>query len=576
MSAAASQQERTSDDSGTILLDYSLPLSQQVRTAMFPSSMTGGVASTETVAPVGVNRYGFRSNHQRRDGSASGGGSPSLVPLATYFFLGLNVALFLLYRFRRVAVTTVALNGTVVSNGDLGRAMTGSLAHFEPWHLFLNMTTARSIGGDLLEGRLGTVPLVLYTLSWIPVTTTVVVGLYVLYHHCRWRRRRAGASNHATVASVMPNMVGFSGILFVWMVLATLQARNQQSCPIFFFPGLCFETFSVLGMFPINLGPVVQLIFLQVILPRASFAGHLAGLVVGFVWHWLLQWDHVSNRALLLEWTQPCILYPTFWGMGKYLTAFKYFRNNDSDATASNGIALGGGQTLGGGGAGRSRLLWTLGENQPDDDAEHHSSHHQNDSIATIRCLTFLRNIMIVHTALLAFLFGTGFFNSMILSQCLILLILTAILKTIGTDNDMVGMLGRGLVVMVLIAAVTDIMTLAGWAITNAMWQQQHWLQFHFLWAVRLLGIWGLSLALVCYMLEVQDELQQQPPSVWYHGLHWWVLQPCTAAGKTIVQKISTRQMNGYSETRMTQQKDGAASTSSGQGRRGQTVSDVV
>ena len=79
--------------------------------------------------------------------------------------MALNIGLFLLYKLRNVPVAIVAMNGQMLSKGDLGRALTGNLAHFEPWHLFFNMMTAQSIGSDLLEGRLGTIPLFLYTIS---------------------------------------------------------------------------------------------------------------------------------------------------------------------------------------------------------------------------------------------------------------------------------------------------------------------------------------------------------------------------------------------------------------------------
>ncbi|KAL3917109.1 MAG: hypothetical protein SGILL_004864, partial [Bacillariaceae sp.] len=212
-------------------------------------------------------------------------------------------------------------------------------------------------------------------------------------------------------------MVGFSGVLFVWMVLATLQTSNQQSCPIFFFPSLCFETFSVLGMFSINFGPIVQLVFLQVILPRASFAGHLAGLIVGFVWHWLLQWNrHHLGSGFLLEWTQPCILFPIFWGIAKYMTLSGKLFGNDSgcDDDSGEGNTLGGGRALGGGRTRNSRLLWTLDNNQldDDDDGTSNSNHgYENDSTDACRFLAVLRNGLVTHTACLLFLFGTSFIN---------------------------------------------------------------------------------------------------------------------------------------------------------------------
>ena len=90
--------------------------------------------------------------------------------------------------------------------------------------------------------------------------------------------------------------------------------------------------------------------------------------------------------------------------------------------------------------------------------------------------------------------------------------------------NETAGLLGRGYVILVLFAAVTDAMTLAGWAATSEMWQYRL-ASLVCLWMVRMCGLWGLSLSLICYMLEEQDQMQQQSLSVWHQALQWWVLE---------------------------------------------------
>ena len=141
---------------------------------------------------------------------------------------------------------------------------------------------------------------------------------------------KMGISSSSTIQ--FPNMVGFSGILFAWMVVSTLQTQ-QRTCPIPVFPDLCFDVYTV-GGFSISLGPLVQLVFLQMILPRASFIGHLAGIIVGFAWHW--------NFLPSLEWIQPCILYPLAWIGGKYYV-HRYHNNDD---TTSNDDGFGRGHVL--------------------------------------------------------------------------------------------------------------------------------------------------------------------------------------------------------------------------------------
>lgn len=77
--------------------------------------------------------------------------------------------------------------------------------------------------------------------------------------------------------------VGYSGILFVWMVIATLE--EGTSCPIPVLSDLCFETWS-LGSFRFNVAPIAQLVFIQMFMPRASFVGHLGGIISGYLMHW--------------------------------------------------------------------------------------------------------------------------------------------------------------------------------------------------------------------------------------------------------------------------------------------------
>lgn len=114
--------------------------------------------------------------------------------------------------------------------------------------------------------------------------------------------------------------VGYSGVLFAWMVVASLE--QPSTCPVIFLPSLCFRTYRILGHVKFSFSPLVQLVVMQFILPRVSFFGHLAGIVAGFVLYWKLLPSQIS---------QPSVLIP-----GMYLVYLRVFRSQVMTGTSSS------------------------------------------------------------------------------------------------------------------------------------------------------------------------------------------------------------------------------------------------
>jgi len=137
--------------------------------------------------------------------------------------------------------------------------------------------------GMELEPAYGSVPFLFYNICLIPLTTITMMALVWL--QIRWTGNEQLKKTKT---------VGYSAVLFAWMVVSSLE--RESTCPVPFVPDLCFKTY-VIGMplgagrnwaLKFNLGPMVQLLIAQVIMPRVSFVGHLAGIVCGFVLHWNL------------------------------------------------------------------------------------------------------------------------------------------------------------------------------------------------------------------------------------------------------------------------------------------------
>jgi len=169
-------------------------------------------------------------------------------------------------------------------------------AHFEPLHIGFNMMSLHTLGKEL-EGGFGSIVFLTYNVALIVFTTMVMMGM--VYARVRWIQHkldRTTASNNAQLQQTYreqqvrlreTSSVGYSAVLFAWMVVSTME-RKAPTCPIPFFSDVCFSTYSVPGIpfLKFNVSPIVSLFLAQFIMPRVSFMGHLAGIICGFCLHW--------------------------------------------------------------------------------------------------------------------------------------------------------------------------------------------------------------------------------------------------------------------------------------------------
>jgi membrane associated rhomboid family serine protease len=157
----------------------------------------------------------------------------------------------------------------VVVERQYYRVVTATLCHVNAMHLLFNMGTLLSLGP--VEARLGAAGYLRHTLLLLLLCKAVFLG-----------------ATHAVVARAPPDVaarwressaVGYSGVLFGWM---TLQAVAQPGSAIALPGGLAL---------PFSLAPFVSLLVNQLLVPQASFLGHLAGIVAGYALAWgLLDW----------------------------------------------------------------------------------------------------------------------------------------------------------------------------------------------------------------------------------------------------------------------------------------------
>jgi membrane associated rhomboid family serine protease len=182
-------------------------------------------------------------------------------PVTVALVLFMSLLFFVMWN-RRMTYEAVAVSyRQVVEQGQLYRVFTAAACHLDAMHILFNMGSLLSVGA--LETAFGS--------AWYLETTALLLlccsALWLLSLHVAATRfgRREWLDSSA---------VGYSGVIFGWFTVA----------------GLLQPGASAWGL-PITVAPFVSLVFTQLIVRRASFLGHLAGILAGYVAGWgLLEW----------------------------------------------------------------------------------------------------------------------------------------------------------------------------------------------------------------------------------------------------------------------------------------------
>ena len=142
----------------------------------------------------------------------------------------------------------------------------------------------RNLGNEL-EGTDGrwygdSVAFLVYNAALVVFTTATMMTL--VYARLWFIQHRIPPATSPLYASCEDRMrrlrdtssVGYSAVLFAWMVVSTME-RNAPTCPVPFFSDVCFATHAVPGMpfLRFNIAPIVSLFAAQFIMPRVSFMG---------------------------------------------------------------------------------------------------------------------------------------------------------------------------------------------------------------------------------------------------------------------------------------------------------------
>lgn len=183
------------------------------------------------------------------------------IPPVTLSFIGINVAVYL-----RLLNNLPSRGKACVSAhhvwyyGEWKRLILAAFYHSDDLHLYFNMASF-VWKGISLEKRMSSAKF-LYILSVFTVlTNTVLVGLDLALENMT-----------EDDSYIYTCAVGFSGVIFALKVLTTYNLPSGTS--------------MVMGIFPVPMRWAcwAELILIQLLVPNASFTGHLAGILVGLMY----------------------------------------------------------------------------------------------------------------------------------------------------------------------------------------------------------------------------------------------------------------------------------------------------
>ena len=207
---------------------------------------------------------------------------------ATTFLLLINTVVAFTLKTKQIPPTRVAISYNNFLAGETYRAFTASFSHYEIMHFGFNMLTTYNLGG--LEEFYGSLPYLIINFALVVLTSLCVV----LISH-RLIATQPNPENRASQTAV-----GYSCVLFANIVIAT--SLQDTYCPIPMFDNFCFKTWHLgvllgdgFSFLKFNPSPFILLFLTQFIMPRASFVGHLAGILIGY----LISWAGVNTTSFL-------------------------------------------------------------------------------------------------------------------------------------------------------------------------------------------------------------------------------------------------------------------------------------
>lgn len=204
------------------------------------------------------------------------------IPPVTLSFIILNVIVYLdlVEYFYYPSMMSVCLSASsILYKRQWLRLLLSPFYHGDDFHLYYNMSSF-SIKGRTLEKRFGSgyflFLLIVFTISCGLVYVGIEYAAYTLLSSSRYSSSTSifdSFLNHRNDAYLDACAIGFSGVIFALKVLTTHYLPSGT-------------VYALNGTIPMPSKYVywIELITISLISPNVSFAGHLAGIIVGLLY----------------------------------------------------------------------------------------------------------------------------------------------------------------------------------------------------------------------------------------------------------------------------------------------------
>ncbi|KAJ8466297.1 hypothetical protein OPV22_028849 [Ensete ventricosum] len=184
---------------------------------------------------------------------------------ASSCIIGICSAIWFYIQKKNIGYSNVGLSYETAIAGHYWRIITSAFSHISVVHLVFNMSALWSLGVVEQLGHLGLG--IEFYLQYTLVLVVLSGVLVLLAYHILIQKFKLEYFRRVTA-------VGYSCVVFGWM---TILAVKQPSSKL--------NLFGVLSL-PISFAPFESLIFTSIIVPQASFIGHLSGIIVGYSIAW--------------------------------------------------------------------------------------------------------------------------------------------------------------------------------------------------------------------------------------------------------------------------------------------------